>query len=124
MDGSLDEVVGHVLENVFVVTKPIWEDKKDRAMESTFFPYIKVGTVLTVHAVIITDDDVLVRVRMPWDSISQVSKCDGCPEIEPEKCVLEGDCKNTTAEFELDVLATHCELWEPDIQISQLMPLQ
>jgi len=125
MDASLDEVVGHVLENVFEVAKPIWLNEKERAEESPFFQHIKPGTVLTVHAVIITDDDLLVRVRFPWGSFSHdAMKCAGCPKIEPEKCVLEDDCENTTAEFPLDLLVTHCELWEPDIQISPLVPLQ
>lgn len=125
MDATLDEVVGHVLDTVFEVTKPIWLNEKERAEESLFFQHIKPGTVLSVHAVIITDDDLFVRVRFPWGSFSHdATRCDGCPKIEPEKCVLEDDCVNTTAEFPLDILATHCEKWEPDIQISSLMPLQ
>lgn len=124
MEATLDEVVGHVLENVFQVTKPIWLSQKEQSEESLFFQHIKPGTVLSVHAVIITDDELYVRARFPWGSFSQISICEGCPKIEPEKCVLEDHCINTTAEFPLDILVTHCEMWEPDIQISSLMPLQ
>lgn len=124
MQATLDEVVGHVLETIFEVTKPIWLSDTERLQESLFFQHIKPGTVLSVHAVIITDDDLHVRVRFPWDSFSHSSICEGCPKIEPEKCVLEDDCVNTTAEFPLDLLATHCETWKPDIQISPVTLLQ
>lgn len=124
MEASLDEVVGHALENVFVVTKPLWPDEKDRASQNTYFPYIKVGTLLTVHAVIITDYGLDVRVRFPFRSMSENGLCGGCPAIEEQTCAMEDDCPNTCAEFDLECLATHCELWEPDMQISSLMSLQ
>lgn len=124
MQATLDDVVDHVLQSLFVVSKPLWSDEKEREEENIFFAHIKVGTLLSVHSVIITDYDVNVFVRFPFGSMSVNGVCGGCPSIEEKTCAAEHECPNTSAQFPLDLLATHCELWEPEIEVAPVTMLQ
>lgn len=77
-------VIDHALASIFIVTKKMWEDEKDEGND--FFLHLEIGTILTVEAVICTDFGLDARVSYLDD----------------------GEYK--TAEFDIEYLATHCDL--------------
>ena len=115
MKDQLNEVIGHALETVFEVKEKIWADEKEMQEKSDFFAHIKVGTLLTVHAVIITDYGLYAKIRYSLGSMSKPITCGHCAKEGERLCHAEAECQNLTDEIPLDILATHCDEWEPEI---------
>lgn len=122
----LQEAIEHALETVFVVRTPIWWDEKDAAEQNKYFPHIKQGTVITIHAVIITDYGVDVKARYSLGSLDSTGgqfRCGQCSKDEPPGCDEYSECLNMTMEFPLNLLATNCDIWVPgpeDFEITHI----
>jgi len=114
----LSEAVGHALENTFVVNRYIAQDEKfqDEAEQTrgSFWCSIKPGTLITVNSVTIYDDGIYAEVTFPENSLTQNALCG--------LCSTEGKCANYDAEpcpansvnIALDMLVTHCDVWEEE----------
>lgn len=123
---NLQETISHALETVFVVKTPIWSDEKDAVEQNTFFPHLKIGTILTIHAVIITDYDIDVKARYSKGSLYASCGeyyCGQCPIDKPPDCDEYSECLNMTMEFPLNLLATHCDIWVPGPADFEIMHL-
>lgn len=76
--------IDHALAHNFIVTRLLPLD--DCEDGNKFFPHLEPGTILTVEAVICTDFGLEVRVSFSGDGV---------------------------AEFDIELLATHCDLHSP-----------
>lgn len=97
--------IEHVLNHVFIVQIEIPTPDENSPNSGT---QIKTGTIVTAQKVICTDDGLFVHVRFPHGSTKKTFSCENCDSGLP---CDDDECWNLSAIFNLEMLATHCDVY-------------